>query len=179
MVLPEPTLTDVYRARRVIGPYLKRTPLLPAVALSRVLGCEAYVKCENLQPIGAFKVRGGINLVSALSPEERQRGVITASTGNHGQSIAYAARLFGVRAVIAAPQGSNPYKLQAMRDLGSEVVLVGQDFDEARLWVEEEARAKGYRHCWRRCINWPKAPARQPPPPPAKSNTASVARRSP
>lgn len=145
-MLPEPTLTDVYRARRVIGRYLKPTPLLHSAALSRALECQAFVKCENLQPVGAFKVRGGINLMSALSPDERQRGVITASTGNHGQSIAYAARLFGVKAVIAAPEGSNPYKLQAMRDLGGEVVLVGQDFDEARLWVEEEAQAKGYRY---------------------------------
>ncbi len=145
-MLSEPTLMDVYRARRIIDAHLKPTPLLHSAALSRILGCQAYVKCENVQPVGAFKVRGGINLISSLTAEERHRGVITASTGNHGQSVAYAARLFGVRAIIGAPEGSNPYKVQAMRDLGAEVVLVGRDFDEARLWVESEAQEKGYRY---------------------------------
>src|SRR4030043_1620166 len=105
-----PNLDDVYRARRVIAPYLRATPLVRSEALSELLGCQAYLKCENVQPIGVFKARGGINLVSSLSEEERRRGVITASTGNHGQSIAYAARLFGVPAVIAAPEDCNPYK---------------------------------------------------------------------
>jgi threonine dehydratase len=74
----------------VIEPHLPRTPLISAPALDRALGARVYVKCENTLPTGAFKVRGGITLLSSLSPEERRRGVITASTGNHGQSIAYA-----------------------------------------------------------------------------------------
>jgi threonine dehydratase len=85
----------VFRAQRVIAPYLRPTPLLRSASLSALLDCEAYLKCENVQPIGVFKIRGGINLLSSLSEEERRRGVITPSTGNHGQSIAYAARLFG------------------------------------------------------------------------------------
>lgn len=141
-----PTLDDVYRAREVIAPYLRPTPLVRSDSLFELLGCEAYVKCENVQPIGVFKVRGGINLVSSLSEEERRRGVITASTGNHGQSIAYAARLFGVPAVIAAPENCNPYKRQAMERLGARVVLVGKDFDESRVWVQEEAARQGYRY---------------------------------
>jgi threonine dehydratase len=141
-----PTLEDVYRARRVIAPYLRRTPLVRSDSLSELLGCEAYLKCENVQPIGVFKVRGGINLVSSLSEEERRRGVITASTGNHGQSIAYAARLFGVPAVIAAPENCNPYKRQAMERLGARVTLVGKDFDESRVWAGEEAARQGYRY---------------------------------
>lgn len=142
----EPTVKDVFEARCVVDRYLKATPLLHSGALSRALGCEAFLKCENLQPIGAFKVRGGLNLISRLTGEERSRGVITASTGNHGQSIAYAARAFGVKAIIGAPEGANPYKVEAMRRLDAEVMLYGKDFDEARLKVEEIARREGYRY---------------------------------
>ena len=130
----------------MIGPHLPRTPLVPAPALDRALGARVYVKCENTLPTGAFKVRGGITLLSSLSPEERRRGVITASTGNHGQSIAYAGRLLGIRVVIGAPLESNPLKVAAMRALGAEVVLEGRDFDEAREWVERTAEAEGYRY---------------------------------
>lgn len=143
---PLPTIHDVYEARRTIAPHLPRTPLVRALALDRILDAHVYVKCENTLPTGAFKVRGGINLVSRLSPDERRRGVITASTGNHGQSIAYAARMFGVRAIVAAPRESNPLKVAAMRALGAEVMLQGRDFDEAREWVEEMARTEGYRY---------------------------------
>lgn len=142
----EPTFVDVLDARRTIAKYLKPTPFFKSIPLSNRLGFEAYIKCENLQPIGAFKVRGGINLISKLSEHERRCGVITASTGNHGSSIAYASALFGVKAIIGAPVGSNPYKIQAIRDLGATVELHGKDFDEARLWVEREAREKGYRY---------------------------------
>ena len=106
-----PTFPDVLRAKRVVSRYLPRTPLLPAFSLSKLLGFQIYLKFENHQPIGAFKVRGGVNLVSQLSDEERRRGLITASTGNHGQSIAYGARLFGVRAIICDPEQVNPVKL--------------------------------------------------------------------
>ncbi|MBO0683738.1 MAG: pyridoxal-phosphate dependent enzyme, partial [Candidatus Dormibacteraeota bacterium] len=105
--LTEPTFRDVLAARGRIRPYLDRTPLRHYPALSRLVGAEVWVKHENLQPTGAFKVRGGLNLVSQLSDDERRRGLITASTGNHGQSIAYAARLFGVPAVVCAPEGAN------------------------------------------------------------------------
>jgi len=138
-----PTLGDVYRARRVVDRHLARTPLLAPPALAERLGCELHVKCENLQPIGAFKVRGGINLLSQLSPEERARGVVTASTGNHGQSIAFAARAFGARAVVFVPEGANPNKVAAMRRLGAEVVFGGADFDACRLAAEEFATAEG------------------------------------
>ena len=141
-----PTLQDVLRARQVIAPFLSPTPLVRSRGVSRLLGCEAYLKLETVQPIGAFKVRGGLNYMSNLGPEDRARGVITASTGNHGQSIAYAARQFGVPCTIGAPEGSNPLKVAAMRELGAEVVLMGRDFDAARLWVEAEARARGLRY---------------------------------
>lgn len=144
--LEPPTFHDILRARAVVHRYLPPTPVVQPAALSERLGCDVYVKCENLQPIGAFKVRGGIYLMSRLSHEERARGVVTASTGNHGQSIAYAARLSGVRAVIYAPEGANPLKLAAMRRLGAEVVLSGRDFDEARLACEERAARDGLRY---------------------------------
>jgi threonine dehydratase len=140
------TLNDVYKARRVVSKYLPRTPLVKSMILSKRLGFEAYIKCENLQPIGAFKVRGGVYLVSRLSEEEKRIGVITASTGNHGQSIAYAASLFGVEAIVAVPENSNPNKVEAIKNFGGHVEVHGSDFDEARLWVEEEAKRKGYRY---------------------------------
>ena len=141
-----PTFTDVLRARRVIDRYLQPTPLYHYPRLSTTLGCEVWIKHENHQPIGAFKVRGGINLISQLTPDERAAGVIAASTGNHGQSVAYASRLFGVRAVIGVPEGSNPDKVASMEALGAEVSFHGGDFDEAREWVEGEARQRGYRY---------------------------------
>src|SRR2546429_2337666 len=125
---PLPTLHDIYRARRAIAPHLPRTPLVHAPALARLLAARVFMKCENVLPTGAFKVRAGINLMSALSPEERRPGVATASTGDHGQSIAYAGRLLGVRVVIGAPRESNPLQVAAMRALGAEVVLGGRDF---------------------------------------------------
>src|SRR5438876_6894614 len=99
-----PTLADVYAARRFIAPFLAPTPFRLSAPLSARLGCQAWVKYENLQPVRAFKVRGGINLVGRLSADERARGLMTASTGNHGQSIAYAGRLFGVKVVVGAPE---------------------------------------------------------------------------
>jgi threonine dehydratase len=104
------------------------------------------VKHENHQPVGAFKVRGGVNLVAQLTDEERGRGVISASTGNHGQSIAFAARLFGVRAIICVPEGANPVKVHSMRGLGAELVFHGRDFDDAREPAEALSREHGYRY---------------------------------
>jgi threonine dehydratase len=141
-----PTLVDVVEARRRISPYLRPTPLYSYGALDELLGTEVFVKHENHQPIGAFKVRGGINLVSQLSPEERDRGVITASTGNHGQSIAYAARAFGVRATICVPEGANPVKVASIRSLGADVIFYGRDFDEAREHCEALAAERGLRY---------------------------------
>jgi threonine dehydratase len=141
-----PTFKDVLQARRMIAPYLRPTPLYPYRGLSALVGGEVWVKHENHQPVGAFKVRGGINLVAHLSDEERARGVISASTGNHGQSIAYGARLFGVRAVIGMPEGANPGKVAAIRNLGAEIHFRGRDFDDARLYVEELAEREGMRY---------------------------------
>src|SRR5919198_2006965 len=141
-----PTLVDVLAAKRRIAPYLRPTPLHAYPALSELIGTEVWVKHENHQPVGAFKVRGGVNLVSQLDEDERRRGVIAASTGNHGQSVAYAARIFGVRAIVCVPEGANPVKLASMRALGAELVVHGRDFDEAREHCEALAAEHGYRY---------------------------------
>src|SRR6266498_2016839 len=136
-----PTLVDVLEARRRIAPYLLPTPLHSYPVLDRLLGAEVWVKHENHQPIGAFKVRGGINLVSRLDDGERERGVITASTGNHGQSIAYASRLFGVRAIVCVPEGATPVKFESTRALARVGALRHAD-DRAHA---EQARGVGDR----------------------------------
>jgi threonine dehydratase len=138
-----PTLADVFRARAVIRNYLKPTPAIESAALSERMGCRVIVKCENLQPIGAFKVRGGIYLLSQLTDEQRAAGVVGASTGNHGQSIAYAAKLFGTHATIYVPEGANPIKVASMERLGATVVAHGPDFDTAHDACREHARETG------------------------------------
>lgn len=144
--LAVPGLADVLAARLRIAPYLRPTPLYRYPALDALTGARLWVKHENHQPVGAFKVRGGVNLVSQLSADERERGVISASTGNHGQSVAYAAALFGVRASICVPERANPVKVESMQALGAEVIFHGRDFDEAREHCEKLAAEHGYRY---------------------------------
>jgi threonine dehydratase len=141
-----PGLVDVLAAQRRISPYLPRTPLFSYPQLDELVGARVHVKHENHQPVGAFKVRGGVNLVAQLSDDERNRGLIASSTGNHGQSIAFASRLFGVKARICIPERSNPVKVSAMEDLGAELVVAGADFDEARENAERLADEHGYRY---------------------------------
>jgi threonine dehydratase len=143
---PTITLADVLEARRRIGPHLRATPLYPYAGLDELLDAEVWVKHENHQPVGAFKVRGGVNLVSQLDEDERRRGLIAASTGNHGQSIAFAARLHGVVARICVPENANPVKLAAMRALGADLIEHGRDFDAAREHCERLAAEHGYRY---------------------------------
>ena len=140
-----PTFLDVLRAREIINHYLKPTSLHRYPAIDELVGAYVYVKHENHQPTCAFKVRGGINLVSQLAHEEKARGVATASTGNHGQSIAYAARLFGVPAVIVVPEKANPVKVDAIKSHGAEIVFHGRDFDDAKEFCEILAREKRMR----------------------------------
>ena len=141
-----PDLADVFAARQRIAPYLQPTPLHSYPALDALTGAHVWVKHENHQPIAAFKVRGGVNLISQLTDDERERGVVTASTGNHGQSIAYAANLLGVRAIVCVPEGANPVKVEATRALGAEVVFHGRDFDDAREHCEKLAADHNYRY---------------------------------
>ena len=144
--MKRPNLTDVLLARKQIQPFLMRTPLHSYPAIDELIGARVFIKHENYQPMGAFKVRGGINLISQLSSEERAAGVIAASTGNHGQSVSYAARLFGVKARLVVPEGANPGKVASMRGMGAEVIFHGANFDEARLRCEELAKEGGLRY---------------------------------
>jgi threonine dehydratase len=142
-----PTFDDIVAARKFISQYLPRTPLVRIPQISEALECDYYAKLENLQPTGAFKVRGGVNLVGRETSAQSGLTLITASTGNHGQSIAYGGRLFGARVIIYAPaENVNESKMQAMRDLGAEIRLHGRDFDEARLEMERVAGEAGYRY---------------------------------
>jgi threonine dehydratase len=142
-----PTFEDVVAAREFIAPYLPKTPLIRVDAISEMLDCEYYAKLENLQPVGAFKVRGGVNIVGTASDEERRRSFVAASTGNHGQSLAFAGKLFASRVIIYAPaENVNQAKMRAIRNFGAEVRLHGRDFDEARQECERVASAEGLRY---------------------------------
>ena len=140
-----PTLHDFIKARANVYRYLKPTPLYHYPTLSDLAGVEVWVKHENQQPVGAFKVRGGLNLAANLSRAEREAGLFTASTGNHGQSLAFAARAYGIKAAIAVPLGANPGKVSAMRGMGADVIFHGEDFDAARVWMMDMAAEKGGR----------------------------------
>lgn len=140
-----PTLVDIQEARERVYRAVRRTPLLRHPLLAGETGVDIYVKHENHNPTGAFKVRGGLNLVGSL-PEQDRRGVITASTGNHGQSIAFACQREGVPCTVYTPVGNNPDKNAAMRAYGAEVVEYGRDFDEARERVEAIYSERGLRY---------------------------------
>jgi len=123
---------------------LKPTPLFYSRHLSKLLGCQLYLKLENLQPTRAFKVRGGINYMERMKQQTAGKTVITASTGNHAQSIAYAGSLFGIEVKIVMPAGIPEVKAQAIKELGAEVITYGNYYDEAREYAEKLATQKGY-----------------------------------
>jgi threonine dehydratase len=139
------TLHDVFAARPIVYRTIRRTPLLEHALLRAETGLDLLVKHENHNVTNSFKVRGGLNLIGSLTPEER-RGVVTATTGNHGQSIALACHRESVPCTIVVPRGNNPEKNAAMRALGANVLEVGQDFDEAREHVEQLQRTSGLRY---------------------------------
>ena len=141
-----PTFADVLAARKTIRPYLSPTPLVRYPMLDRLLEAEVYVKREDTLPTSAFKVRGGINLVSSLTPQERESGIICSSTGNNGQSLAYASQLLGVRCTVVVPEHANPVKLDAMRAFGAEIIEHGNVFDEALEYAGRIAAKQGLRN---------------------------------
>jgi threonine dehydratase len=143
--MQEPTLNEVYAARGRVYAAMRPSPLMRHPLLAAETGLDIFVKHENHNPTGAFKVRGGLNLIGSLSAEDR-RGVITATTGNHGQSIALACGLAGVPCTIVVPLGNNPEKNAAMRAYGAELIEFGTDFDEAREEVERLHAARGLRY---------------------------------
>ena len=146
MTLTPPTLEDVRAARTHVYAAMSPSPLLRHPLLGERLGCDVWVKHENHNPTGAFKVRGGLNLMARLPPAERARGVVSATTGNHGQSIAFAAARAGVPATMVVPEGNNPAKTALMRAWGATVIEHGRDFDEAREFVERLVERQGLRY---------------------------------
>lgn len=147
------TLRDIYRARRRIASIAVRTPLIESPQLTDDLGTPVYLKLENVQRTGAFKIRGAANKLQALSTEalstealsdeERQRGVITVSSGNHGRAVAYVARRLGVEVVVCMSTRVPANKVDRIRQLGAEVVLHGESYDEAEEYAEQLKEARG------------------------------------
>jgi len=144
--LAAPSIADVRQAAGVLASRIGLpTPLVYSAALSERLDAHVSLKYEFANPIGVFKLRGGLFLASRLSAEQRAAGLVTASTGNHGQSIAYAAAAEGVPATIFVPEDANPGKVASMRRLGAEVVHRGARFDDSRIAAEEHAAERGMR----------------------------------
>jgi threonine dehydratase len=141
-----PTYEDIAEAAPLVHRHVRPTPLYEWPELSRQLACRFFLKHENHAPTAAFKVRGGINLVARLPGEQKKRGIICCSTGNHGQSLAYAGRAFGVRCVVVVPENNNPDKNAAIRVFGAELIEHGRDFDEAREYCESIWERKGLRY---------------------------------
>jgi threonine dehydratase len=140
------SLDGIRTAREVVYQTLQPTALLQHPLLSETVGTRVFVKHENHLPTGAFKIRGGLNLMSQFATAPTHNGVITATTGNHGQSIALAATRYGVPATIVVPRGNNPEKNAAMRAFGARLVEQGRDFDEAREAVEQLATEENLRY---------------------------------
>lgn len=145
MSYPWPSFKDILEAREIIQIYLPRTSLYSYPQLNELLGAQVFVKHENHLPTVSFKVRGGINLMHHLSSEERSKGVVTASTGNHALSMAYAGRLFEVPVTIVMPEGANPVKVKAIRSLAPEIIFYGRIFEEAKDFANELAVKRGSR----------------------------------
>ena len=139
-----PTLRDVIDTQNRIAPHVFRTPLHRYGTLDTLIGAEVYVKHENQQVLGSFKVRGAVNVISRLSQERIDRGVIAASTGNFGQGIAYAARIFGADSHIVVPTDVNAGKRESMELLGANMVLHGINFDESKEHAEWLSKEKNY-----------------------------------
>gem|GEM_PF-939889 len=134
---------DIVAARRLLARELTPTPLVAHPLLSRRVGAEVHVKLENAVPLGSFKLRGGLNFLASLSAEQKARGLVTATRGNHGQSLAYAARRHGVACTVFVPTGNNPDKNAAIAALGAEVRVAGHDFDSAWDAAVEHANRTG------------------------------------
>jgi threonine dehydratase len=144
--LTPPTREDIYTVRERVARHLPETPLVRCEWLSEELDADVYLKREDTLPTGAFKVRGGVALGSQLDEEFREHGLVAASTGNHGQSVAYAGREFDVPVTICVPEDANPSKVRSMESYGAEIEYYGEDYDEARTRAEELATERQYRY---------------------------------
>lgn len=137
------TLADIQEARKILMPLLPSSPLIHNAWLSEAYGCEVYLKLENMQPIGSFKIRGATVRVARLTDAEKKAGVIAASAGNHAQGVAWGARKIGVDAMIVMPKGAPITKIENTRALGAQVVLAGENYDEAYAAAQEAQQKTG------------------------------------
>lgn len=137
------SLREVFKARKVVTQHLNPTPLVKYEGLSKLMGFNVYIKHENQNLTGSFKIRGGINMMSHIK-KSGVSGVVTFSTGNHGLSVAVSARLFRIPAIVVVPEGANPVKIKLIRDAGAQVVEAGRNFDDSSLVVVEISKTKGY-----------------------------------
>lgn len=143
MAEPAISLQDIYRARAAIAGSVRRTPIVASASLSAIAGVPVYLKLEQLQETGAFKLRGAVNRLSGLTPDEQARGVVTMSTGNHGRGVATAARKLGTRAVICMSRLVPANKVAAIRALGAEIRIVGASQDEAEVEAKRLVAEEG------------------------------------
>ncbi len=137
------TLGDIYTARRRMGSGIRRTPFEQSPLLNELTGGEVYLKLENRQLTGSFKIRGASNKIALLTPEERRRGVVAASSGNHAQGVAFAARQLGVKAAIVVPGNTPRVKLDAIRALGADLTVHGDEYMDAERLAQKISREGG------------------------------------
>ena len=138
------TLDDIQQAAERIRPYIRRTPLLRQSRMDKASGCQVFVKPEMLQITGAFKLRGALSKILSLSPEELNRGIITSSSGNHGQACAYAGQVLGIPATVIVPEDSPPVKIENARAMGANVILWDRSYAERWKKVYAEVEEHGY-----------------------------------
>ena len=137
------TMRDIYRARRMIDPLVRRTPLVPSLALSALIGAAVHLKLETMQDTGAFKIRGATYKLMSLSEAERGRGVVTVSTGNHGRAVATAAKRLGINAVICMSNLVPDHKVASIRELDADVRIIGRSQDEAEVEADRLVAEEG------------------------------------
>jgi len=143
MSTPNVTLHDVYKARQIIAPLVLRTPLIHSPQLTELVGSSVYLKTENLQQTGSFKIRGASNKMLNLTEEESARGVITISSGNHGRAVSYIAKRLGIHAVICMSSRVPSNKVEAIKSLGAEVVIHGDSYEEAEIHALQLQEERG------------------------------------
>ena len=138
------TLEDIRLAQNRIGAKIIRTPLVPSDAASEKAGFPVYLKLESLQRTGAFKVRGALSKLTSFTAEERQRGVICASSGNHGLGVGYASACFGARCIVVLPEDANPHKVSLLRKMGAEIISHGTTSDSRQQKADQLSHEHGY-----------------------------------
>jgi threonine dehydratase len=143
MATPIDVVAEVHSAEQRVRPHVATTPVLPAAGLSEVLGSPVVLKCENLQHTGSFKARGAVSKVLSLDADELHRGIVTASTGNHGAAVAFAAGIVGARALVIVPEGANAAKLTAIERHGGRIEVHGHDSVDSELAARSLAGERG------------------------------------